>query len=158
MTLATLTDIHHLRSTDIDPIYPKLLENEFPELYSNKGLCEKLFESYSKVFLRIKEEETHLLSPEERGIIEDRRILQLNEIKTRLAIQNEEKSNNEIEYIICKYCKDRFNFEHPDFNRVWEVCLYEMQKRDIPFFEGVLPQIKNDKMYKNLKKKLITLQ
>ena len=39
MTLATLTDIHHLRSTDIDPIYPKLLENEFPELYSNKGLC-----------------------------------------------------------------------------------------------------------------------
>ena len=157
MTLAMLTDIHHLRSTDINPIYPKLLKEEFPELYNNKELCVQLFESYNKVFLRIIEEERYLLSPEERGMQQSNRSLQLNEIKTNLAIQDEERSNNELEYIIRKYVKDRFNFEHPNFNNVWEVLLYEMKKEDVPFCEGLLPQIQEKKMYRNLKKKLISL-
>ena len=157
MTLATLTDIHHLRSTDVGPIYPKLLKEKFPELYSNKDLCKEIYESYKRVFLRIKQEETNLLSIEERGLIENRRILQLNEIKTNLAIQDEERSNNELEYIIRKYVKDRFNFEHPDFNEVWEVLLCDMKKEDVQFCEGLLPQIQEKKMYRNLKKKLISL-
>ena len=157
MTLATLTDIHHLRSTDINPIYPKLLKEEFPELYNNKELCDQLFKSYKKVFLRIIDEETYLLSPEERGMLQGSRSLQLNEIKTHLAIQDEERSNNELEYIIRKYVKDRFNFEHPDFNEVWEVLLCDMKKEDVQFCEGLLPQIQEKKMYRNLKKKLISL-
>lgn len=157
MTLATLTDIHHLRSTDINPIYPKLLKEEFPELYNNKELCGQLFESYKKVFLRIIEEETCLLSPEERGMLHGYRSLQLNEIKTNLAIQNEQRANNELEYIIRKYVKDRFNFEHSDFNEVWEVLLYDIKKEDVQFCEGLLPQIQEKKMYRVLKKKLISL-
>ena len=154
MTLATLTDIHHLRSTDINPIYPKLLKEEFPELYNNKELCDQLFKSYKKVFLRIIEEETYLLSPEERGMLQSNRSLQLNEIKTLLAIQDEEKSNEEIEYLIREYCRKTFGVEDPDFKYVWETCLDEMSAKDKPFFESLLPQIKDEAMQRQLKKKL----
>ena len=154
MTLATLTDIHHLRSTDINPIYPKLLKEEFPELYNNKELCDQLFKSYKKVFLRIIEEETYLLSPEERGILQGNRSLQLNEIKTLLAIQDEEKSNEEIEYLIREYCRKAFGVEDPDFKYVWEICLDEMSAKDMSFFESLLPQIKDEAMQRQLKKKL----
>lgn len=152
MTLATLTDIHHLRSTDINPIYPKLLKEEFPELYNNKELCDQLFKSYKKVFLRIIEEETYLLSPEERGMLQSNRSLQLNEIKTLLAIQDEEKSNEEIEYLIREYCRKAFGVEDPDFKYVWEICLDEMSAKDMPFFESLLPQIKDEAMQRQLKK------
>lgn len=155
MTLATLTDIHHLRSTDVDPIYPKLMKDEFPELYKNKDLCNKLFESYNKVFLKIKQEETYLLPPEQRGLLENIRILQLNDIKTHLDIQNDEKSNDQIEFIVRKYCKDRFNFESPYFTEVWNECLYKMGEEDIPFFKELLPQIKDEKMHRELKKRLL---
>lgn len=154
MTLATLTDIHHLRSTDINPIYPKLLKEEFPELYNNKELCDQLFKSYKKVFLRIIEEETYLLSPEERGMLQSNRSLQLNEIKTLLAIQDEEKSNEEIEYLIREYCRKAFGVEDPDFKYVWEICLDEMSAKDMSFFESLLPQIKDEAMQRQLKKKL----
>lgn len=154
MTLATLTDIHHLRSTDINPIYPKLLKEEFPELYNNKELCDQLFKSYKKVFLRIIEEETYLLSPEERGMLQGNRSLQLNEIKTLLAIQDEEKSNEEIEYLIREYCRKAFGVEDPDFKYVWEICLDEMSVKDMSFFESLLPQIKDEAMQRQLKKKL----
>lgn len=154
MTLATLTDIHHLRSTDINPIYPKLLKEEFPELYNNKELCDQLFKSYKKVFLRIIEEETYLLSPEERGMLQSNRSLQLNEIKTLLAIQDEEKSNEEIEYLIREYCRKAFGVENPDFKYVWEICLDEMSAKDMSFFESLLPQIKDEAMQRQLKKEL----
>ena len=154
MTLATLTDIHHLRSTDINPIYPKLLKEEFPELYNNKELCDQLFKSYKKVFLRIIEEETYLLSPEERGMLQGNRSLQLNEIKTLLAIQDEEKSNEEIEYLIREYCRKAFGVEDTDFKYVWETCLDEMSAKDKSFFESLLPQIKDEVMQRQLKKKL----
>jgi hypothetical protein len=154
MTLATLTDIHHLRSTDINPIYPKLLKEEFPELYNNKELCDQLFKSYKKVFLRIIEEETYLLSPEERGMLQSNRSLQLNEIKTLLAIQDEKKSNEEIEYLIREYCRKAFGVEDPDFKYVWEICLDEMSAKDMSFFESLLPQIKDEAMQRQLKKKL----
>ena len=108
--------------------------------------------------MRIKEEETLLLPPEERGFIESRRILQLNDIKTRLAIQNEESSNNEIESIIREYCKKIFKFEDKYFEKVWERCLDDMTKSDQPFFENVLSQVKDSKKYRELKKKLIELQ
>ena len=62
-----------------------------------------------------KEEETYLLSPEERGMLQSNRSLQLNEIKTLLAIQDEEKSNEEIEYLIREYCRKAFGVEDPDF-------------------------------------------
>ncbi len=154
MTLATLTDIHHLRSTDINPIYPKLLKEEFPELYNNKELCDQLFKSYKKVFLRIIDEETYLLSPEERGMLQGSRSLQLNEIKTHLAIQDEEKSNKEIEYLIREYGRKAFGVEDLDFKTVWETCLDEMTAKDKPFFELLLPQIEDETMQRQLKKKL----
>ena len=132
----------------------KRLKEEFPELYNNKELCDQLFKSYKKVFLRIIEEETYLLSPEERGMLQSNRSLQLNEIKTLLAIQDEEKSNEEIEYLIREYCRKAFGVEDPDFKYVWEICLDEMSAKDKPFFELLLPQIEDEVMQRQLKKKL----
>ena len=154
MTLATLTDIHHLRSTDINPTYPKLLKEEFPELYGNKELCDQLFKNYRKVFLRIMEEETFLLPQKEREMLKLKRSSQLNEIKTHLAIQDEEKSSEEIEVLIRDYCKRVFGFEDFKFRFVWETCLDEMTAKDKPFFDGLLPQIKDETMQRQLKKKL----
>ena len=98
-----------------------------------------------------------MLPPEERGFIESRRKLQLNEIETRLGIQDEESSNNEVESIIREYCKNNFNFEHTDFDKVWDRCIDDMTKSNKSFFESVLPQIKDNKKYKELKKKLFAL-
>ena len=133
------------------------MKEDFPELYGNKKLCEDLFASYKNIFLRIKKEEALLLPPEERGFIESRRKLQLNEIETRLGIQDEESSNNEVESIIREYCKNNFNFEHTDFDKVWDRCIDDMTKSNKSFFESVLPQIKDNKKYKELKKKLFAL-
>ena len=47
-----------------------------------------------------------------------------------------------------------FNFEHPDFIEVWETCLEKMTVKEKPNFELLLPQIENETMQRQLKKKL----
>ena len=154
MALATLTDIHHLRSTDVDPVYPRLMKDNFPELYANETIRRSLYENYRDIFLRIREEESKLYSLEERRLLENIRETQIKKICSDLGIENRENSKEEIEQQIRKYCKENFNFEHNDFEKVWETCIYEMATKDTPFFKLVLPQIENQEKYRKLKRQL----
>lgn len=154
MALATLTDIHHLRSTDVDPVYPRLMKDNFPELYANETIRRSLYENYRDIFLRIREEESKLYSLEERRLLENIRETQIKKICSDLGIENRENSKEEIEQQIRKYCKENFNFEHNDFEKVWETCIYEMATKDTPFFKLVLPQIENQEKYRELKRQL----
>lgn len=154
MTLASLTDIHHLRSTDADPVFPELMKEHFPQLYSNEELRKLLFKSYERIFIHLRNEDNSMLSPEERKLLVNIREQQISKVRYDLGLQNEETSKEEIEKQIRKYCKDTFDFDDSDFKYIWETCLDEMTSKDKPFFELLLPQIEDEAMQRQLKKKL----
>lgn len=154
MTLASLTDIHHLRSTDIDPIFPELMKTHFPQLYENEEVRKLLFESYKRIFIHLRNEENYLLSPDERILLINIREQQISKVRFDLGLQRGESSKEELEEQIRKYCKETFGFEDSDFRYVWETCLDEMATKDKPFFELLLPLIEDETMQRQLKKKL----
>ncbi|MBQ8266139.1 MAG: hypothetical protein IJY95_06000 [Bacteroides sp.] len=154
MTLASLTDIHHLRSTDTDPIFPELMKEHFPQLYSNEELRKLLYKSYERIFIHLRNEENYLLSPDERKLLVNIREQQISKVRFDLELQNGKNSKEEIEQQIRKYCRETFDFEDSDFRYVWETCLDEMTAKDKPFFELLLPQIEDETMQRQLKKKL----
>ncbi len=154
MTLASLTDIHHLRSTDTDPIFPMLMQKHFPQLYANEELRKLLYKSYERIFIHLRNEENYLLSPEERILLMNIREQQISKVRFDLKLQSGKNSKEEIEQQIRKYCRETFDFEDSDFKYVWETCLDEMSAKDKPFFELLLPQIEDETMQRQLKKKL----
>ena len=154
MTLATLTDIHHLRSTDVAPVYPRLMKENFPELYANEKIRRSLYENYRDIFLRIREEESKIYSLEERRLLENIRETQIKKICSDLGIENGENSKEEVEAILRKISKELFNFEHPEFIEVWETCLEKMTVKEKQNFELLLPLIEDEVMQRQLKKKL----
>lgn len=154
MTLASLTDIHHLRSTDTDPIFPELMKKHFPQLYCNEELRKLLYKSYERIFIHLRNEENYLLSPDERKLLVNIREQQISKVRFDLELQSSENSKEEIEQQIRKYCRETFGFEDSDFRYVWETCLDEMSAKDKPFFELFLHQIEDETMQRQLKKKL----
>ena len=154
MTLASLTDIHHLRSTDTDPIFPELMKEHFPQLYSNEELRKLLYKSYERIFIHLRNEENYLLSPDERKLLVNIREQQISKVRFYLELQSSENSKEEIEAIVRKLAKDLFNFEHPDFIEIWETCLEKITVKERPNFELLLPQIEDKAMQRQLKKKL----
>ena len=154
MTLASLTDIHHLRSTDTDPIFPELMKEHFPQLYRNEELRKLLYKSYERIFIHLRNEENYLLSPDERKLLVNIREQQISKVRFDLELQSGENSKEEIEAIVRKLAKDLFNFEHPDFIEVWETCLEKITVKERPNFELLLPQIEDEAMQRQLKKKL----
>lgn len=154
MTLASLTDIHHLRSTDTDPIFPELMKEHFPQLYSNEELRKLLYKSYERIFIHLRNEENYLLSPDERKLLVNIREQQICKVRFDLELQSSENSKEEIEAIVRKLAKELFNFEHPDFIEVWETCLEKITVKEKPNFELLLPQIEDEAMQRQLKKKL----
>ena len=154
MTLASLTDIHHLRSTDTDPIFPELMKEHFPQLYSNEDLRKLLYKSYERIFIHLRNEENYLLSPDERKLLVNIREQQICKVRFDLELQSGENSKEEIEAIVRKLAKELFKFEHPDFIEVWETCLEKMTVKEKPNFELLLPQIEDEAMQRQLKKKL----
>lgn len=154
MTLASLTDIHHLRSTDTDPIFPELMKEHFPQLYRNEELRKLLYKSYERIFIHLRNEENYLLSSDERKLLVNIREQQISKVRFDLELQSGENSKEEIEAIVRKLAKELFNFEHPDFIEVWETCLEKMTVKEKPNFELLLPQIEDEVMQRQLKKKL----
>lgn len=154
MTLASLTDIHHLRSTDTDPIFPELMKKHFPELYSNKELRKLLYKSYERIFIHLRNEDNYLLSLDERKLLVNIREQQISKVRFDLELQDEEKSKKELELLVRKFAKEFFDFEHPNLKYVWETCLDEITIKEKPYFELLLPQLKDETMLRQLKKKL----
>lgn len=158
MTLASLTDIHHLRSTDADPIFPELMKIHFPQLYDNEDLRKMLFKNYERIFIHLRNEDNYMLSSDERKLLMNIREQQISKVRFDLGLQDEEYSQKELEMQVRKYCKETYDFEDSDFKNVWGTCLDEMTIKDKPFFELLLPQIEDGTMCRQLKKCLNRLK
>ena len=110
--------------------------------------------SYERIFIHLRSEESYILSPDERKLLVNIREQQISKVRFDLELQSGENSKEEIEQQIRKYSKETFDFEDSDFRYVWETCLDEMSAKDKPFFELLLPQIEDEAMQRQLKKKL----
>lgn len=154
MTLASLTDIHHLRSTDTNPIFPELMKKYFPQLYGNEEIRKLLYKSYERIFTHLRNEEDFLFSPDERKRLMNIREQQISKVCFDLGLLTGENLRVEIEQQVRKYWKETHDCEENDFGIIWETCLDEMSNVDKPFFELLLPQIEDETMQRQLKKKL----
>lgn len=153
ITLATLSDIHHLKSTDTEPIFPSLMKQYFPLLYQNKELCQILFSNYRRVLTRMRDEAKYLIAPQDIKLLENFRNLQITKVQRELEIELVNSAET-IEEQIINYCRDIFHFEDEDFALVWETCLDEMSEKDVPFFSGILSQMKDPQKARQLEMRL----
>ena len=154
MTLASLTDIHHLRSTDTDPIFPELMKEHFPQLYSNEELRKLLYKSYERIFIHLRNEENYLLSPDERKLLINIREMQISKVRFELDLYDKDNLKKEIDGFIGNMGQTYFDYESDDIEDVWDVCISDMRKEHAPIFTILLPLIDDEKKQKRLKKKL----
>ena len=139
MTLAALTDIHHLRSTDIDPILPSLLKEHFSELYAYEELRKLLFKSYENIFIYLRNEDTRLLiSEEDNNRLKLVREQQIDLVRSELALISSSDIENEIEKKIRQYAEQEYKLTHEDFDELWDLCLDKIRMKDKPFFDPIL--------------------
>jgi hypothetical protein len=139
MTLATLTDIHHLRSTDIHPIFPSLMKQYFPDLYSDDDLRILLFKSYENIFIYLRNEDGHLLiSEEDKNRLKLVREQQIDLVRSELALISMSDIEKETERKIRVYARQEYKVFDDDFDSVWDTCVDQMRLKDKPFFEGIL--------------------
>ena len=139
MTLAALTDIHHLRSTDIDPILPSLLKEHFSELYAYEELRKLLFRSYENIFIYLRNEDTRLLiSKEDNNRLKLVREQQIDLVRSELALISSSDIENEIETKIRQYAEQEYKLTHEDFDELWDLCLDKIRMKDKPFFDPIL--------------------
>ena len=154
MTLASLTDIHHLRSTDTDPIFPELMKKHFPQLYSNEELRKLLYKSYERIFIHLRNEENYLLSPDERKLLVNIREMQISKVRFELNLYDKNNLKKEIDNFIGNIGKSYFDYESDDIEEVWDICISDMKEEHTPIFTILLPLIEDDKKQKRIKKKL----
>ena len=109
MTLASLTDIHHLRSTDTDPIFPELMKEHFPQLYSNEELRKLLYKSYERIFIHLRNEENDLLSPDERKLLVNIREMQISKVRFELDLYDKNNLKKEIDNFIGNIVNPTYN-------------------------------------------------
>ena len=154
MTLASLTDIHHLRSTDTDPIFPELMKEHFPQLYSNEDLRKLLYKSYERIFIHLRSEEDYLLSLEERKLLQNIREVQISKVRFELGLFDKGNLKREIDNFVKNIGQSYFDYEGGDIEDLWDICISEMKKEHAPIFNLLYPLIEDEKRQKRLKKKL----
>ena len=154
MTLASLTDIHHLRSTDTDPIFPELMKKHFPQLYGNEDLRKLLYKSYERIFIHLRSEEDYLLSLEERKLLQNIREVQISKVRFELGLFDKGNLKREIDNFVKNIGQSYFDYEGGDIEDLWDICISEMKKEHAPIFNLLYPLIEDEKRQKRLKKKL----
>ena len=154
MTLASLTDIHHLRSTDTDPIFPELMKKHFPQLYGNEDLRKLLYKSYERIFIHLRSEEDYLLSLEERKLLQNIREVQISKVRFELGLFDKGNLKREIDNFVKNIGQSYFDYAGGDIEDLWDICISEMKKEHAPIFNLLYPLIEDEKRQKRLKKKL----
>lgn len=99
--LAALADIHHLKSSDTEPLLPSIMPLQFPTFFKNKESRKLLAEEYKKTF--------HILKLEESDIpgMREIRDSQYQKIMRDLDM-NEDKASTVIERLFVGLCCKRF--------------------------------------------------
>ena len=152
MILASLTDIHHLRSTDTAPIFPELMKKYFPELYGNEKLRGDLFLCYRNILMQLRNEDNNILVTKERDLLVNLRELQISKINIDLGLQKDKDSDMVFEEKVRDMAKKFFGIEYSDFEDVWDKCLEMITIKEKANFE--ILQITDEKKKKQLRKVL----
>ena len=160
MTLACLSDIHHLKSTDAEPLLPSMMKEQFPSLYRDKDVCDYLFSNYRQLITRLREESKMMVdSNDKKGVklLENYRNLQIDLVEHELGI-NKIAAKENVEEHIRQYCKYIYDFTNSDFEEVWQVCLSDMKSEDVPFFKSICKLMEQSEKKTQLTRKLERLE
>ena len=132
INLAVLADIHHLRSYDRHPILPKLLKQNFPNLYGNKDIRQQLFEAYEDSYVWLRKEEIEI-----EGMREIRNN-QITDTKKQLELSNSEESLEELTKTTCDYVRREFGIDTDSISDAVVKSSYLWSSKHVPFFEDLL--------------------
>lgn len=149
LNLALLTDIHHLRSSDVIPKLPSLLKEYFPQIYADRDMRACLYKEYENSYEWLCEEERHLNIHDTEGI----RKMQMLDVKKWLNMVDKQGIEDEVYRNIREYVEKRSGFTHLDFDEVWNRALDDMTSYDLDFFEKVKPNLDETKK-RDLKRKI----
>ena len=157
LNLSVLADVHHLRSSDVNPLLPQLLKGYFPVIYEDKNMRALLFQEYKEAYSWLRKEEGVLGTVDTKEALYIRNTQELV-VKQQLELVEENEAQNEIEISIRKIAKENFGYENEDFNKIWDKCMAEITLKEKPVFEEILPQIKDSKKHKELERILSKLR
>ena len=145
-TLAMLSDLHHLITTDATPILPKIMQkgDVFREVYANKGDREVLCDYYTSVYANIRNEECNLASSsDEASQIRKNRDNDIDRVRRDFNIDPPIPNGSWQEQVI-EYMKRFHNFTDADFENVWSEFL---KVKDGHIKEHILAQIPEEEEY-----------
>ena len=151
MTLAALADIHHLHSTDTEPVFPSLMKTEFPELYAREDLRKMLFQCYEQ---SLRYQGGAALSSDqlkEWGVIHN---IQKIKIGRELGLECPEYSAQSWEEQVRKYCKEKLGKTNPDFSCLWQDFLDGAGENDVRFIKELLSLITEEEKKRELRNRL----
>ena len=151
MTLAALADIHHLHSTDTEPVFPSLMKTEFPELYAREDLRKMLFQCYEQ---SLRYQGGAALSSDqlkEWGVIHN---IQKIKIGRELGLECPEYSAQSWEEQVRKYCKGKLGKTNPDFSCLWQDFLDGAGENDVRFIKELLSLITEEEKKRELRNRL----
>lgn len=157
LNLSVLADIHHLRSSDANPLLPQLLKGYFPSVYRDKDMRALLFQEYKEAYSWLRKEERMLETTDSNEALAIRNTQELC-VKEQLELVEQNEVQSEIERIIRGIVKDKFGYESENFDLVWNICMTEISMKEKPLFEEVLPQIKDSKRHRELERILSKLR
>lgn len=140
VVMSALSDVHHLLSTDVEPVLPKIYNHYFPDII-DKGMAQTLLNLYEKAYYRLS-----MLEPNKRELMR-LRVWNLYDDFPRLS-KPKMMYDNPLSILIDKcrkewgyrakneddafrYYAKHFTKEDTDFNNELLPHLSEEQKRDI---------------------------
>lgn len=158
INLAVLSDLHHLQSTDANPLFPKLFNKEFPKLFEDKNLRENISKCYEQVFIFLRNQDSQAVDSSKRKEMERAREMQITNLKKDLELIDEQDLMDSMEEKLRKYAEEKYNITGIPFDELWSKMVEMMDVNDIPFFMEILPNIEDRRLYKRIDKKIAELQ
>ena len=139
LNLSVLADVHHLRSSDVDPLLPSKLKEYFPSVFNDEKIREQLFKDYENVYHLLINEESKMDMVDYDKILSVRQAQVLN-VKKELEVMD----GREVKELLNGFAKkNRSGYEDEDFDNIWSVCVTDISLDEKPFFNELLPQIKD---------------
>ena len=156
LNLSVLADVHHLRSSDVNPLLPSRLKEYFPSVFNDEKMRKQLSKDYEGVYRLLINEESKM------GMVDYDKILSVREAQVlNVKKELEVMDGREVIDLLKGFAKkNRDGYEDEDFDNVWSECLTDISLDEKPFFNELLPQIKDfdPKKHKDLERILSKLR
>lgn len=150
ITLATLTDIHHLRSTATPPFLPAKMKELFPDLFENEELRKVLCKSYERTYRQLADENKQFFEKKEDKLLIDSICdEQTIAVQKKFGFENKTES---WEDSIVKFCYDRYGIKDEDIEYVFDKCLERMSDSDIDFWQEIKQRIQDSNKQRRIDK------